>query len=84
MLATAIDPWQLTAFIEMGEPPRAIPILKQSERDFPDDDNPPARLAVAYQAMKDRDHALAASDRALQHVYGPRTLVVYRRKVDIR
>jgi tetratricopeptide (TPR) repeat protein len=58
-------------------------MLEQSERDFPDDYNPPARLAVAYNAMNEYDKALAASDRALARVYGPRKLAVLSVRADI-
>ena len=53
-------------------------MLEQSEKDFPNDYNPPARLALAYKAMKQYDEALAASDRALAKVYGPRKIAVLR------
>ena len=49
-------------------------MLQASERDLPDDYNPPARLATAYKAMRRWDEALAASDRALAKAYGPRKL----------
>ena len=58
-------------------------MLEQSERDFPEDYNPPARLAIAYRAMKKWDEALAASDRALSRVYGPRKIVVLQARADI-
>ena len=58
-------------------------MLEASERDFPDDYNPPARLAIAYQEMKRWDDALAASDRALQKAYGPRKLRLLRTRADI-
>jgi tetratricopeptide repeat protein len=77
------DPHRLSAYIEMGEPERAIPMLQASERDFPDDYNPPARLAIAYQEMKRWDDALAASDRALAKAYGPRKLRLLRTRADI-
>src|SRR5262249_50252264 len=77
------DPHRLSAYMEMGEPQRAIPMLEASERDFPGDYNPPARLATAYQEMKRWDDALAASDRALAKVYGPRKLRVLRTRADI-
>ena len=60
--------------IALGEPQRAIPMLKQSEKDFPGDYNPPARLALAYEAMKDYEMALASSDKALSRAYGPRLI----------
>jgi tetratricopeptide (TPR) repeat protein len=58
-------------------------MLEASERDFPDDYNPPARLALAYRAMKKYDKALAASDRALRHAYGPRKLVILQARARI-
>ena len=66
-----------------GEPERAIPMLEASERDLPEDYNPPARLAVAYKAMKSYDEALAASDRALARGYGPRKIGILQTRADI-
>jgi len=77
------DSHRLAAYIEMGEPARAIPMLEASERDFPADYNPPARLAIAYQEMKRWDLALAASDRALPKAYGPRKLRLLRTRADL-
>ncbi len=79
----AFDPHRITAYLELGQPERGIPMLEQSEKDFPDDYNPPARLALAYRAMKKYDEALAASDRALAHAYGPRKLVILDVRADI-
>ena len=80
---TVYDSHRLTAYMELGQPEKTIAFLEQSERDFPDDYNPPARLALAYLAMKEYDKALAASDRALVHVYGPRKLTVLTARADI-
>ncbi len=77
------DAHRLTAYLEAGEPQRAVAMLEASERDLPTDYNPPARLAIAYHAMKEYDKALAASDRALAKVYGPRRLQVWRVRADI-
>jgi len=77
------DSHRLSAYIELGEPARAIPMLEASERDLPGDYNPPARLATAYKAMKRWDEALAASDRAMAKVYGPRMLLVLQTRADI-
>jgi len=77
------DSHRLTAYIELGTPEKAIPMLEQSERDFPNDYNPPARLAWAYKAMKEYDKAIAASDRALPKAYGPRKLLILRQRADI-
>jgi len=77
------DPHRLSAYIEVGTPEKAVPMLEQSEREFPDDYNPPARLAIAYRAMKRWDLALAASDRAMSRAYGPRKLQLYQTRADI-
>lgn len=76
------DSHRLSAYIELGQPERAIPMLEASERDLPDDYNPPARLAAAYNAMKRWNDALAASDRALRKIYGPRRLRVLQARAD--
>jgi len=77
------DPHRLSAYIEIGHPERAIPMLEQSERDFPDDYNPPARLAIAYREMKEWDKGLEASDRAMARAYGPRKLTFYQTRADL-
>src|SRR5438128_10809449 len=59
------DSHRLAAYLELGQPQRAIPMLEASERDLPDDYNPPARLANAFRAMRRWRDGLAASDRAL-------------------
>ena len=80
---TVFDSHRLSAYLKLGEPERAIPMLEASERDLPGDYNPPARLALAYKAMKEWDKALAASTRALDHVYGPRKITVLNARADI-
>jgi hypothetical protein len=77
------DSHRLSTYMALGEPARAIPMLKASERDLPDDYNPPARLAAAYKAMKQYDEALAASDRALAKAYGPRKVGILQTRADI-
>jgi tetratricopeptide (TPR) repeat protein len=79
---TVFDSHRLSVYLELGQPERAVPMLTASERDFPDDYNPPARLAIAFNAMKRYDQALAASDRALQRAYGPRKLRIFASRVD--
>lgn len=78
------DSHRLSAYLETGEPQRALAMLEASERDFPGDYNPPARLAVAYRALKDYPRALAASDRALTLAYGPRRLGILRTRAKIQ
>jgi len=80
---TVFDSHRLSAYLLMDEPERSIPMLEASERDFPDDYNPPARLAVAYKAMQRWDDALAASDRALAKAYGPRKLRILQTRADV-
>jgi tetratricopeptide (TPR) repeat protein len=77
------DSHRLSAYVELGEPERAIPMLELSQRDFPDDYNPPARLAIAYRAMRRWNDGLAASDRALSLAYGPRTLTMLQVRTDL-
>jgi tetratricopeptide (TPR) repeat protein len=72
----AYDPHRLEAAIALGDPARAVPALEASERDLPGDYNGPARLAIAYLEMGRYDDSLAASERALKKVYGPRRLRV--------
>ena len=77
------DSHRLSAYMELQQPERAIAMLQASEKDLPDDYNPPSRLAVAYMAMKKPDEALAASNRALPKVSGPRRVQVLQRRSDI-
>jgi tetratricopeptide (TPR) repeat protein len=77
------DSHRLSAYLELKQPERAIPMLQASELDLPGDYNPPSRLAVAYMAMQKPDEALAASNRALPKVTGPRRVQVLQRRSDI-
>lgn len=70
-------------FHRLGTPEKAVPYLLANERDLPADYNPPARLGLAYLYMKRYDNALAANDRAMAKVYGPRKLRVYTIRTDI-
>ncbi len=78
------DSHRLSLYLELGRPHDAIAMLEQSQRDFPLDYNPPQRLATAYKAMKQWPEALAASDRALAHAYGPRQFLVLNTRADIQ
>jgi tetratricopeptide (TPR) repeat protein len=80
---TVFDSHRLSAFLELDQPERAVAMLQQSERDFPQDYNPPARLTVAYKAMERWDDAIAASDRAVALGYGPRLLSILRTRADV-
>jgi hypothetical protein len=80
---TALDPNRLSAYEAAGELEKAIPMLEKSEKDFPADYNPPARLALVHLKLKQYDAALKASDDAMAKVYGPRKLRVYAVRSDI-
>jgi tetratricopeptide (TPR) repeat protein len=80
---TVYDSHRLSAYLELGTPEKAIPMLQQTARDFPDDYNPYSRMALAYRAMKQYDEALAASDRALAMAEGPRKIGFLRTRADI-
>jgi MFS transporter, Spinster family, sphingosine-1-phosphate transporter len=77
------DPHRLGAYLELGEPERAIPMLEASARDLPRDYNPHARLARAFLELKRYDDAVAAVDRALRLAYGSRKLKIHLLKADI-
>ena len=77
------DAHRLLAYVALGEPERAVPMLAQSEHDFPADYNPPARLAAAFLQMKHYDDALPAVKRALDRAYGPRKLRLWALEADI-
>jgi tetratricopeptide (TPR) repeat protein len=76
------DAHRLLAYEAIGEPARAVPMLEQSERDFPADYNPPARLGKAFLDMKRDDDAVAAVERALARAYGPRKLRLWSLEAD--
>jgi hypothetical protein len=79
----AFDSHRLTVYLALNEPGKAIPMLEASESDFPDDYNPPARLAVAHKGLQRYDDALLASDRALAKAYGPRRILILSTRADI-
>ena len=72
----ALDGYRVSASIRAGTPERVLASIQASERELPSDYNPPARLALIYREMGKYDDALAASDRALSKVYGPRKLTI--------
>lgn len=80
---TSLDPLRLNAYLALHEPARAIPMLDESERDFPEDFNPPARLAKVYVELGRLPEADAAVERALARVYGPRIMRVLAVKADV-
>lgn len=79
----ALDAHRMSAYIELGTPERAVPMLRQSELERPDDYNPHARLAITFNALKRYDEALAESDQAMKLADGPRRLTYYLTRADI-
>ena len=80
---TVFDSHRMGAAMKLGAPERVIPALEQSEKDLPQDYNPPARLATLYRLQGRLDDALAASDRALARVQGARRLTVLSNRADL-
>lgn len=81
--SAVFDSHRMAAYLDLGQPEKAIAFLEQAERDLPQDYNPPARLAYVYKSMQRWDAALAASDRAVKRVYGPRSISVLTTRADI-
>ena len=80
---TVFDSHRISASLVLGDPMRVVPAIEQSEKDLPDDYNPPARLANLYRRLGRLDDALAASTRALAKVQGGRRLRVFSDRADI-
>jgi thioredoxin-like negative regulator of GroEL len=80
---SVFDSHRMLAAMKLKAPERVIPAIEQSEKDLPQDYNPPARLATLYRLQGRLDDALAASDRALARVQGARRLTVLSGRADI-
>ena len=79
----ALDGYRVSAAVRAGAPERVLATIEKSERELPKDYNPPARLAIVLRELGRYDQALAASDRALLLVYGPRKLVLLDARATI-
>ena len=79
----ALDGYRVSAALNAGAPERVVAAIERSERELPQDYNPPARLALVLREMGRYDEALSASDRALQKVYGPRKLTILDARATI-
>lgn len=77
------DPHRVSAALAAKEPLRAEGPLLQSEKDLPDDYNPPARLAIIYREAGRLDDGLKAIERAFAKAYGPRKLRLYEVKASL-
>jgi tetratricopeptide (TPR) repeat protein len=77
------DSHRMTAYLELGEPERAVAMLQATAKDLPGDYNAPNRLARAYAAMKQWDEALAASQKAASLATGRARLRVLSLRVAL-
>jgi tetratricopeptide (TPR) repeat protein len=80
---TMLDSWIVGAAMDLHDPGRAVPLLKESEKALPGDYNPPYRLAILYLELKRNDEALSANGRALVRAYGPRKIRVLTQRANI-
>jgi tetratricopeptide (TPR) repeat protein len=78
-----LDPWIVDVARSLGDPSRAVPFLRASQREAPRDYNPPFRLAALYLDAGKYEEALEASNRAVQLAYGPRKLRVMSQRAAI-
>ncbi len=60
----SLDSWRVSAAGLLNDPALVIPALQASERDLPQDYNPPMRLASIYAQLNRLDDALTAYARA--------------------
>ena len=78
------DAHRTSAAIAAGMPERAEAALKQSATEFPDDYNPPARLAIIYRELGKFDDAMKHIEKALDKAYGPRKLRLFEIKASVQ
>lgn len=79
------DPHRVSAALASKQAEKMVEPLLLSEKDFPKDYNPPARLAVIYRETGKLDEALAAIERALKSCKeGPRKLRLFDTKASIQ
>lgn len=79
------DPHRVSAALASNQAQKMIEPLLLSEKDFPQDYNPPARLAIIYRELGRLDEGLKASTRALSKCKeGPRKLRLYETKASLQ
>jgi tetratricopeptide (TPR) repeat protein len=79
-----LDAWIVSAASALGDPARALPLLRSSERALPSDYSPPYRLAILHLELGQHAEALAACERALARAYGPRKLRVWNQLATVQ
>lgn len=79
------DPHRVSAALASKQAEKMVEPLLQSEKDFPKDYNPPARLAVIYRDLGKFDEGLQAIERALGKCKeGPRKLRLFDTKASLQ
>jgi thiol-disulfide isomerase/thioredoxin len=79
------DPHRVSAALASKQAEKMIEPLQLSEKDFPGDYNPPARLAIVYRELGKFDEGLQASERALSKCKeGPRKLRLYETRASLQ
>ncbi len=81
--AQTYDAALASAFLAMGRAEDAVRLLQNREKQLPSSYEPPGRLAGVLLALKKYPEALAAIERALAHVEGPRRMRFLEIKADI-
>ena len=79
----AYDFYRVRVYRDLSQPEKAVPMLEQTERDFPSDYVPPLWLSRVYQSLRKYEEALAASDRALTLVTGAAKTMVLDLRADV-
>jgi tetratricopeptide (TPR) repeat protein len=74
---------QAEVYVYLGEGDKLIPVLEKLESELPNEYDPPHRLAYIYLKLGRYDEALAAANRALSRVYGPRKARVQAQVAEI-
>jgi tetratricopeptide (TPR) repeat protein len=77
------DSHRMTAYLELGEPEKAVAMLEASAKALPGDYNPQNRLVRAYASQKRWDEALAASQKAASLATGRAKLRVLAMRASV-
>jgi tetratricopeptide (TPR) repeat protein len=80
---SAFDAATVSAAKALGDPARALPLVRRSEQELPGDYDPPYWVAVAAREAGRDDEALAALERALKLGYGARKLRMFAAKAAL-
>jgi len=82
-VALTYDFARVEALQQLGRSAEAVALLSAREQALPDDYNPPHYLARLYRDLARFDEGLAAVERALARVEGPRRGAILGVKVDL-